>query len=83
MLRKLLNRAPELKNPREIGLIREAGKIVAQALRLCRDMARPGMRTLEINKAVEDLYARHRAIPLFKGYPGPKVPLSRGDVHLA
>jgi methionyl aminopeptidase len=67
-------RAPELKSPREIGLMREAGKIVAQALRLCREMARPGTRTLEIDRAVEDLYTRHNAIPLFKGYPGQKVP---------
>lgn len=67
-------RAPELKSPREIGLMREAGKIVAQALRLCREMARPGTRTIEIDRAVDDLYTRHNAIPLFKGYPGQKVP---------
>jgi methionyl aminopeptidase len=53
--------------------MREAGKVVAEALRLCRIMARPGVRTLEIDRAVEALYARHGAIPLFKGYPG-KVP---------
>jgi methionyl aminopeptidase len=73
MLRALINRAPELKSPREIGLMREAGKIVAEALRLCRHMAKPGVRTIEIDQAVEALYARHNALPLFKGYPG-KVP---------
>ncbi len=74
MLRTLFTQAPELKSPRELGLMREAGKVVAEALRLCREKAKPGVRTLEINKAVEELFNRHGAIPLFKGYPGPKVP---------
>jgi len=51
--------------------MREAGKLVAQALRICREMAKPGARTADINKVVEDLFARHNATPLFKGYiPG-------------
>ena len=72
-LRSLFQRAPELKSMREIGLMREAGKIVAEALRLCRAMIKPGVRTLEINQAVEKLYAERGALPLFKGYPG-RVP---------
>jgi methionyl aminopeptidase len=67
------SKAPELKSPREIGLMREAGKVVAKALRVCRQMAKPGTRTVEIDQAVEALYAAHGAIPLFKGYPG-RVP---------
>jgi methionyl aminopeptidase len=74
VLRSFFHKAPELKSPREITLMREAGKLVAQALRLCRALARPGTRTLEIDQAVEALFARHGAIPLFKGYPGQKVP---------
>ncbi len=73
MLRSLFQRAPELKSPREIGLMREAGKVVAEALRLCRAMAKPGTRTLEIDQAVEALYTQHGVLPLFKGYPG-RVP---------
>lgn len=73
MLNRIFSRPPELKSSREIALMREAGKLVAQAHRLCREMARPGVRTLDIDRAVEDLYARHGAVPLFKGYPG-KVP---------
>jgi methionyl aminopeptidase len=57
-----------------MGLIREAGKIVAQALRICRAMAQPGVKTMNIDQAVEALYRQHKAIPLFKGYSGPKVP---------
>jgi methionyl aminopeptidase len=73
MLRALFKNNPELKSSREIGLMREAGKIVAEALRLCRAMAQPGVRTVEIDRAVDALYAKYRAEPLFKGYPG-KVP---------
>ena len=74
VLRKFQNQHPELKTRREIGLMREAGKLVAEALRICREMARPGVRTIEIDRAVEAFYAKHNATPLFKGYPGPKVP---------
>ncbi|MBY0512402.1 MAG: type I methionyl aminopeptidase, partial [Gemmataceae bacterium] len=70
MLRNANNRPPELKTAREIGLMREAGKLVARALKICRDMAKPGVRTLDIDQAVETFYAEHLAIPLFKGYPG-------------
>ncbi len=73
MFKWFSSKAPELKSPREIGLMREAGKVVAQALRVCREMARPGVRTVEIDRAVEQLYANHGAVPLFKGYPG-RVP---------
>jgi methionyl aminopeptidase len=71
VLRRDVQKAPELKSPREIGLMREAGKLVARALRICREMAKPGVKTADINRAVEDLYAKHNATPLFKGYdPG-------------
>src|SRR2546429_9702463 len=73
MLRSLFHHAPELKSPREIGLMREAGKLVAEALRLCRAMAKPGTRTLDIDRAVEGLFKSRGALPLFKGYPG-RVP---------
>jgi methionyl aminopeptidase len=74
MLRWFSHGVPELKTAREVGLMREAGKLVAQALRLCRAMAQPGVKTLNIDRAVDDLFARHGALPLFKGYPGQKVP---------
>ena len=56
--------------------MREAGKVVAEALRICRALAKPGVRTLEINRAVEAVYQKHNAQPLFKGYKieGIKVP---------
>ncbi|MFL5244442.1 MAG: type I methionyl aminopeptidase [Gemmataceae bacterium] len=74
MLKAFFSRKPELKSLREIGLMREAGKLVAEALRICRQMARPGTKTLEIDQAVEAFFRSKGAIPLFKGYPGQKVP---------
>ena len=76
MFRTLFSHPPELKSAREIGLMRESGKIVAEALRLCRSLAKPGIRTIEIDRAVDALYAKYGAAPLFKGYagPNPKVP---------
>jgi methionyl aminopeptidase len=74
VLRKLFQNRPELKSPRELGLMREAGKVVAAALRLAKELTRPGAKTAEIDRAIEDHYARHHALPLFKGYPGQKVP---------
>jgi methionyl aminopeptidase len=73
MLRSSNFRPPELKSARELALMREAGKLVARALKICRDMAKPGTRTLDIDQAVERFYAQHGAVPLFKGYPG-RVP---------
>jgi methionyl aminopeptidase len=48
--------------------MREAGKVVAEALRICRAMARPGTKTSDINQAVEDFFRQKGALPLFKGY---------------
>lgn len=73
MLKPANYRSPELKSARELGLMREAGILVARALRICREMAKPGVKTIEIDQAVEAFYLQNHATPLFKGYPG-KVP---------
>jgi methionyl aminopeptidase len=70
MLKANTNRPPELKSAREITMMREAGKLVARAMRICREMANPGTRTIDIDKTVEAFYDQHQAVPLFKGYPG-------------
>jgi methionyl aminopeptidase len=59
-----------LKSRREIGLMREAGQLVAAAHRLAAGMLAPGVSTADIDAAVEGLFARHGATPLFKGFPG-------------
>jgi methionyl aminopeptidase len=74
VLRQFFQRGPELKSTREIGLMREAGKLVAAALRVCRELCKPGAKTIDIDQAVEALYRSRGATPLFKGYPGQKTP---------
>lgn len=59
----------KLKSPREIGLMREAGQLVARALAEVRRMAVPGVTTAEIDEAVASLFREHGAIPLFRGVP--------------
>ncbi len=73
MLKTTAPQRPELKSAREIGLMRESGKIVAEALRLARSMVQPGVRTIDVDRALEALFQSYGATPLFKGYPG-KVP---------
>ncbi len=64
-----------LKSPKEIERMREAGIVVARALRLVRELAAPGVTTAELNAAVEELFARAGAEPLFKGVvSGPGKP---------
>jgi methionyl aminopeptidase len=59
-----------IKNQREIGLMAEAGKIVAACHRALRDVIRPGISTLEIDRFVEDFITRHGASAAQKGYRG-------------
>jgi methionyl aminopeptidase len=59
----------KLKSPREIELMRAAGRVVASALDCVRKMAVPGVTTAEMNQAVEEILRSHAATPLFLGYP--------------
>jgi methionyl aminopeptidase len=63
---------PVLKTRGEIDQMKVACQLVAKALKLARDLARPGVRTTEIDQALEQFYKDHGATPLFKGYPGNK-----------
>jgi methionyl aminopeptidase len=69
MLRRNEPRVIQLKSPREIGLMRDAGRVVAQALDKVRQLAVPGATTAELDEAVATIFREHGAIPLFKGYP--------------
>jgi methionyl aminopeptidase len=60
----------ELKSPAQIAHMREAGRILADAFRVCRDLAKPGVSTLEIDREVESLIRDRKAKPAFKGYRG-------------
>ena len=62
-----------LRSPREIAQMRKAGLLVWKAHEVAAELVRPGITTSEIDAAVEEFFAGHHAIPLFKGVPG-KVP---------
>jgi methionyl aminopeptidase len=60
-----------IKNPPEIETMREAGKVNAAVLKIVRDMIRPGITTLELDEAAEDVILKNGGKPAFKNYPGP------------
>lgn len=60
----------ELKSAAQIELMRAAGQILADAFRMCRDLVKPGVSTLEIDREVEALIRGRKAKPAFKGYRG-------------
>jgi methionyl aminopeptidase len=60
----------ELKSPREIGLMRRAGHILADVLDRLRTSVKPGVSTLEIDTDVEQFIRSRGARPAFKGYRG-------------
>lgn len=59
-----------IKSPREIELMREAGRIVALAHQAVRQHLKPGITTAEIDNLVERIIRDHDAEPSFKGYGG-------------
>ena len=59
----------KLKSPREINLMRDAGRVVAKALESARALAVPGVSTADLDEAVASVLREHGAEPLFKGYP--------------
>jgi methionyl aminopeptidase len=59
-----------IKSPREIELMRRAGKITAAARTVAREMVAPGVTTQEINKAVHQFIKKSGAAPSFYGYGG-------------
>lgn len=59
-----------LKSSNEIQKIREAGKIVSEALGLAGETVKPGMTTWELNALIENVIVGHNARPSFKNYNG-------------
>jgi methionyl aminopeptidase len=59
----------QLKSERELNLMRDAGRLVAQALNKVREAVVPGVTTGELNRIVAEHFAAHQATPLFKGVP--------------
>ena len=59
-----------LKSSNEIQKIREAGKIVSEALALAGEAVKDGMTTWELNELIEKVIVGHGARPSFKNYHG-------------
>jgi methionyl aminopeptidase len=59
-----------LKSPREIGIMRRAGRIVAEILEQLRQEAKPGVTTLDLDAMAERLTRGAGALPAFQGYRG-------------
>lgn len=60
----------KLKSKEEIQIMAEGGRILATVLKQIEKMVKPGISTLELDRATEALILKHGAIPAFKGYEG-------------
>jgi methionyl aminopeptidase len=61
-----------IKTRREIELIRESCRIVADVLRIVATKIKPGVTTLELDRLAEEYIRSLGAIPAFKGYGSNK-----------
>ncbi|EFE28903.1 methionine aminopeptidase, type I [Filifactor alocis ATCC 35896] len=59
-----------LRSKREIELLREAGKIVAETHAVLREAVKPGVSTWELDQLAYQTIIKHRAIPSFLNYNG-------------
>jgi len=58
------------KSKKELEKMRAAGRLAGQVREHMRQLARPGVTTLEINREAEKLIRDAGAVPTFKGYNG-------------
>ncbi len=59
-----------LKSDREIEIMREAGRIVAECHAMVQEIMKPGITTMEIDRMVEEKIRARGALPSFKGHQG-------------
>ena len=60
----------QLKNPDQIKIMKEAGRITGEALLVARDHVRPGISTSELDRLVREHIEKAGAKPSFLGYGG-------------
>lgn len=60
-----------IKTPQELEIMREAGKINAEALAAARAAIQPGATTADVNAAAEAVLKKYGVYSPFKNYPGP------------
>lgn len=63
-----------LKSAEELKLMREANRIVAEALEEMREFTKPGITTADLEAIAEEKIRKTGAKSAFLGYPGPKRP---------
>lgn len=59
-----------IKSEKELNLMREAGRIVAETHRLMKQAVVPGVTTAELDRIADTFIRSQGAIPSFKGYNG-------------
>jgi methionyl aminopeptidase len=69
-------RQVHVKNPAEIAIMREAGRINAEVLAATKELLQPGVSTADLNAAAEEVLRKHGCISPFKGYGYPPYPAS-------
>lgn len=72
-----------IKSPREIELIKESGKIVAEVIALVGSRIKPGIYTKELDEIVERYIRSRGATPAFKGYGHDKENLFPASVCIS
>ena len=60
----------QLKNPDQIKIMKEAGRITGEALLVARDHVRPGISTYDLDRLVRESIEKAGAKPSFLGYGG-------------
>ncbi len=65
-----------IKNSSEIDLMREAGRVNAEALAAVRELLQPGVTTADLNAAAEEILRKHGAYSPFMNYGQPPFPAS-------
>jgi methionyl aminopeptidase len=61
---------PVLKDPREIQIMREAGRIVARVHAAMREAIKPGVSTFDLDQIAIEILRKHNAVSSFYGYQG-------------
>lgn len=69
-----------LKNAREIDLMKECGRIVAEVLALLGARVGPGVRTKDLDEIAEEYIRSRGGVPAFKGYGHDKQNLFPGTL---
>lgn len=59
-----------IKSKSEIEIMKKAGEIVATVLETFKEVVKPGVTTLELDRIAEEIILKNNAIPSFKGYKG-------------